>query len=98
MTLYELEERLRHFRNLREQLETVARQTNSCVDSLNLAVRNCLTAYNVNNHSDGNDLLKKCYKRLTDDYSAIKNVVIPAINVEISKLKKMIEEEQLKLM
>lgn len=98
MTLYEMQERLRYFRNLREQLEYVVRYTNNCADNLNLAVRNCLTSYNVDGHSAGNDVLKKSYKKLTDDYNTIKNTILPAINNEISKLKKKIEEEQLKLM
>ena len=96
-TLYEMQNQLRRYYALKENLGFVVNYIDSSIDNLQQSINNCLTAYSVDETSKGRDLLSKNVNVLVDRRETIKNKVIPAINFEISKLKKEIEEEQLKL-
>lgn len=96
-TLYEMENKLRIYYSLKENLGYVVNYINTSVESLQQATKNCLTAYSVDEVSKGYDLLSKNINTLVNRRETIKNQIIPAINFEISKLKKNIEEEQMKL-
>lgn len=96
-TLYDMQTRLRHFYNLKEDLNSVITYINNSIDDLNPSVKNILMAYSVDENSKASTLLSKNLENLISKRDFIKNTVIPEINLEISKLKKMIEEEQLKL-
>lgn len=96
-TLYEFQTSLRYYNNLRDNLNQVVRYLNNCIDDLQPATKNFLTVYNVDEFSKGNNVLLKDLDSLVEKRNTIKNTVIPAVNFEISKLKKQIEEEYLKL-
>ena len=96
-TLYEIQNQLKRYYALKENLGYVINYINSSIESLQQSINNCLTAYSVDETSKGRDLLSKNLNLLVDRRETIKNKIIPSINFEISKLKKEIEEEQLKL-
>ena len=96
-TLYELQTRLRQFYNLKDNLDYVVKYLNNSIDDLQPSVKNFLTAYSVDESSKGYVVLKKDLSTLVERRDTIKNTVIPAINFEIRKIKKDIEEEQSKL-
>ena len=96
-TLYEMQNKLRRYYNLKENLGYIVNYMNTSIDSLQQSINSFLTAYSVDETSKGHGLLSKDLDGLIERRQTIKDKIIPAINFEISKLKKDIEEEQAKL-
>lgn len=93
-TLYEMQNDLRKYYTLKEKLTYIVNNINSCRDELKLSMDNFLSAYSVDEASKGYDDLSKISVELKNRRDTINNTIIPAINSEITKLKRKIEEEQ----
>jgi len=83
-TLYELQNKINRYYALRENLGYIVNYINDSIDSLRLSVNNCLSAYSVDETSEGRDLLSKDLNNLINRRNTIKNTIVPSINFEIS--------------
>lgn len=97
VTLYELEKTRNRYYSLKDELDYLLNYLNSSIDSLSVASDTLSQACNVDNNSSLGDSVAEERNNLIYRRDFIKETIIPNINLEINRLKKLIEEEQMKL-
>jgi len=94
MTLYELQKKLNNYYNLKAIIRYDINKLNNAIDSLDLVIKNFSVSYSVDDSSIGKDTSIDQKNKLIARRDLLQNQVAPAINMQITKIKKQIEEEQ----
>lgn len=95
--VYELEKKKRYYNNLKDNLNILVKYLNNAIDSLKPASDLIGSAYNVDGMSADNNRLINERENLIFRRDSLVNTVIPNIDYAIRKIRRNIEEENMKL-
>lgn len=97
MNVYELEKKRTYYINLKENLKIMLTYLTNSIESLKSASKYIDNTYSVDGISADKNRIYKIREDLKQRKTNIINSVIPAIDIEIERLRRSIEEEEAKL-
>lgn len=89
---YELEKNRKLYYSLIDNLSSIIKYIDDCIENLNQSLIKFCEAFNIDGMSADNNKLSNCNKTLIDRRNALKNVIIPAINEEINRINMQIAQ------